>query len=169
MTAREPSSPYEARIDFSRVTRDTEFVEQRLLRILRRILKDQETATLKWVRVNLAQKKLRTAIAKFELPLQGRYRSALRRWLQSAARAGVISVADEVGGDAPSMAVRDLTRVRARADALADEHRSVLTSSLQRAWSSAMFGKVDADQLEYVTRLAFAEFAGWKVPDGPGA
>lgn len=164
---REPSTVWEEKVDFAKISRMQTSRQERLLDDLRKLLKQIERDTLVWVNRNLVQKKLKTAIQKFELPRAARYRAILRTRLTSAAIRGVADVAAEVGQPKPKMKTADLTRIRARADALYEEHRGRLEADLKREWSQAMFGIVSKTQLEYVTRLAFARFAGWEEPDGP--
>jgi hypothetical protein len=166
MPSREPSSIYEKRVDFAAIERNQELVNKHLLSVLRKILSDMERHTLRWVETNLAKKKLKTAINKFELPYTPRYRAAMRRWLASSTKAGAKSVARELELPSPELSTRELSRVRARADALTDEHLNRLTSDLNREWAQAMFGNVDSKQLRYVTKRVFADFAGWEQPDG---
>ena len=84
-----------------------------------------------------------------------------------ATKRGVKDVAGEHGLSTSRLKTADLSRTRARADALHAEHMNQLESELQRVWSQAMFGNVNSSQLRYVTRKIFADFAGWVQPDPP--
>ena len=164
---RAPSTVWEAKIDFERIDRSQNARHASLLTALRNILAGMERDTLRWVEVNLVRKKLRVAVTKFTLTRQARYRATLRKRLTNATGRGLADVAGEVGQSVPRLTVADLTRVRARADALHDEHINQLETELRRVWSQAMFGNVNGPQLRYLTRKAFADFAGWRQPDAP--
>lgn len=164
---REPSTIWEEKIDFERIDRAQDNRHRAMLAGLRTILAGMERDTLRWVKSNLAEKKLRLAISKFKLTRTAAYRTTLRKRLTAATRAGLRDVAGELKVQTPNIKVADLSRTRARADALFTEHVTRLESDLKRVWSQAMFGNVDADQLRYVTRKAFADFAGWVQPDAP--
>ena len=166
-TSRRPSTVYEERIDFEKIGMEQNIRASQMAEELRTHLRRIQDQVLPWVKENLGQKKLKTAINKFELPLQPKYREIVRRRMTMAANAGLRDVAREHDLPVRKLKVPELSRVRARADALADDHINRLTSDLRKAWSQAMFGKVDKAQLEYVTRQVFADFAGWHPPEGP--
>lgn len=165
---RDPATVWEQKVDFEKIGRSQTARQASMLGQLRDLLAKMQADTLRWVEINLVQKKLRTAVSKFSLSRTANYRAILRKRLTAATRRGVADVAGEVGQATPRMKTSDLTRVRARADALYDEHINRLESELKRVWSQAMFGNVDREQLRYVTRKAFADFAGWEQPKPPG-
>ncbi len=164
---RAPSTVWEEKVNFERIERSQNGRHASLLKALRTILAAMERDTLRWVETNLVQKRLRLAVTKFTLTRQARYRSTLRARLTAANRRGVADVAEEMGQPTPRLKTADLTRVRARADALHDEHMNQLETELRRVWSAAMFGNVSGPQLRYLTRKTFADFAGWSQPDAP--
>lgn len=164
---RPAQTPYEKRIDYDRLSRSQTARQAVLVEDLRKLLRQIEMDTLFWVDENLASKKLKTAIDKFKMPRIAKYRAIIRKRITMASRRGVSDVAGEADEDTPRLKIADLSRARARADALLDEHVNRLESDLKREWSKAMFGNVDKRQLRYVTRKVFADFAGWESPDGP--
>lgn len=165
--SRRPETIYEDRIDFDRIREDQDQRHAKTLNDLRAILFDMQQRTLAWVRDNLEKRKLKTAVAKFELPLKPKYRAVLRKRITGAARRGAADVAGELDLAPPRFKVAELSRVRARADALYEDHMNRLEGDLKRVWSKAMFGKVDGAQLAYETRRVFADFAGWLPPEVP--
>lgn len=165
---RPPSTIWEQKVDFASIERSQLARQAQMVVDLRRVLRSMESDTLSWVSTNLASKKLKTAIPKFTLTRKARYRSIVRQRLTAATRKGVSDVAGEVGQDTPRLRTADLSRVRARADALFDEHINRLEADLKREWSQAMFGNINKEQLVYVTRRVFADFAGWAQPSPPG-
>ena len=166
---RAPSTVWEEKVDFARIERSQLARQAQMMVDLRTLLRQIERDTLGWVSTNLASKKLKTAIPKYTMPRAARYRAIVRQRLTAAARRGVSDVAGEVGQDTPLLRTTDLTRVRARADALFDEHKGRLEADLKREWAQAMFGNVNKEQLIYVTRRVFADFAGWAQPSPPGS
>ena len=164
---REANTIWEEKVDFERIDAAQNRRHASMLAGLRSILAAMERDTLRWVKSNLAEKKLRLAISKFELTRKASYRTSIRRRLAAATQRGVRDVADEMDQRTPKVKAADLSRTRARADALHTEHINQLESELKRVWSQAMFGIINADQLRYVTRKAFADFAGWVQPDAP--
>ena len=164
---REANTIWEEKVDFERIDRAQDNRHRAMLAGLRSILAAMERDTLRWVKSNLTEKKLRLAISKFKLTRQAAYRATIRKRLTAATIRGVRDVAGELKVQTPKIKAVDLSRTRARADALHTEHINQLESELKRVWSQAMFGNVDADQLRYVTRKAFADFAGWEQPDPP--
>lgn len=158
---------WEEKIDFEQIDRSQNARHASMLAGLRSILAAMERDTLRWVKANLAEKKLQLAISKFKLTRQVAYRSSLRKRLTAATLRGVKDVAGEMKQPTPKTKLEDLSRTRARADALFTEHINKLESELKRVWAQAMFGNINADQLRYVTRKAFADFAGWVQPDAP--
>ncbi len=164
---REANTIWEEKVDFEQIDRSQNARHVSMLAGLRTILAAMERDTLRWVKTNLAEKKLRLAISKFKLTRQAAYRATIRKRLTAATQRGIRDVADEMNQRIPKTKLEDLSRTRARADALHIEHINKLESDLKRVWSQAMFGTIDADQLRYVTRKAFADFAGWVQPDAP--
>lgn len=166
-TSRRPDTIFEERIDFEKIASDqarrAAFTVEELQEVLRRM----ETRTLAWVNENLVKKKLKQAINKYQLPLVPKYREIVRRRMTQAAKAGVKDVATEHDLPVRPLKTPDLSRVRARADALVSDHMSRLTTDLRRAWAVAMYGTISKEQLFYVTRQAYADFAGWEPPEGP--
>ncbi len=158
---------WEEKIDFERIERSQLGRQASMLGSLRELLVLMERDALRWVETNLVQKKLRLAISKFSLTRKARYRVILRNRLTASTKRGVADVAEETGNVTPRMKTPDLTRVRARADALYDEHVNKLESELKRVWSQAMFGNIDRAQLRYLTKTVFANFAGWVPPEAP--
>lgn len=167
-TSRRPQTLFEERIDFDHIAMSQDARVARHVSQLSRMLRKIESATLAWARDNLARKKLRTAVAKFSLPRKPRHRAALRKALSSAAKTGAQDVALELEQPTPIFKISDLSRVRARADALFEEHTNWLETNLKRRWSQAMLGaRIDEAQIMYLTRLTFAEFGGWQPPEAP--
>jgi hypothetical protein len=158
---------WESRIDFDRIKRAQDARHKLVLSELRSLLFKMQKDTLVWVNDNLVRKKLKTAVPKFKAPQQAAYRSLLRKRMTSAAIRGSRDVASEMDLDAPRMKVRDLTRIRAAADALFNDHITRLEADLKREWAGAMQGNISKSQLEYLTKKVFADFAGWEPPDGP--
>ncbi len=158
---------WEEKVNFEQIERSQLGRQASMLGSLRELLVLMERDALRWVETNLVQKKLRLAISKFSLTRRARYRAILRNRLTAATKSGVADVAEETDNTTPRMKTADLTRVRARADALYDEHVNKLESELKRVWSKAMFGNVDRAQLRYLTKKTFADFAGWVPPEAP--
>lgn len=164
---RQPDTMWEQRVDFEAIDRSTRARHARFLADARKILASMLVRTLSWVEQNLANRKLKTAVPKFKLPLQARYRALCRRYMENSARAGLADVAKEFDQPVPKLKVADLTRIRASADTLFEDHMTTLETALKREWSKAMHRNVSAAELEWVTRKVFADFAGWEQPDGP--
>ena len=164
---RVPNTTWEMRIDFERINRQQDQRLQDTLRELRRLLRRIENQTLGWVVDNLARKKLRTAIVKFQLPLSAKYREIVRRRMLMAFRRGRSDVGKELDLRGRTTRSPARSRVRARADVLTTDHIERLETDLRRVWSQAMQSVVNREQLIYVTRLAFSNFAGWRKPEPP--
>ena len=163
--SRKPSSVYEDRINFERIGKAQDRRHRDTLQELRRLLREIERRTIAWVQKELVRKKRRAAPAKYSMPLAPKYREILRRRTLASHRRGRGDVTAEVGAKrAPAMRAPALNQVRRRADLLAKEHQARLEADLKRAWSKAMEGKTDEEQLIYETRRTFADFAGWKQP-----
>ena len=158
---------WEEKVNFERIERSQLARQASMLGSLRELLILMERDALRWMETNLVQKKLRIVVSKFSLTRKARYRAILRRRLTAATKRGVAHVAEENGNTTPRMKTADLTRVRARADALYDEHVNKLESELKRVWSQAVFGNINRAQLRYLTKKAFADFAGWVPPEAP--
>ena len=88
----------------------------------------------------------------------------LRKRIEAAARKGHLDVRQETGATALPFRGPDRARARERADALAEEQLGRLTADLKKAWNGAMQNPIDTQQVLYVTRKAFADFAGWEQP-----
>ena len=165
--SRQPVGPFERRIDYKRIEADqlrrAELTSQELNRHFRRV----ERRTLSWVLDTLFRRKLKLAIAKFDLPFQAKQREILRRRMTGAAVRGADDVAGELEVDRRPFKAADLSRVRARADALLEEQVNWLETNLKLTWTQAMAGKIDRHQLAYLTQKVFADFAGWPEPKAP--
>ena len=164
MTSREPSSDYELRIDFAGIAAAQDRRHLTTLVELRSVIFKIQIRTLNWVDLNLVQHKRRTAIQGFSLPFQQKYRMVLRKRMELASRRGHRDVQKEVNRKALPFRGADLSRSRERADTLAETHLSKLTQELKQNWNLSMQGAIEGEQLRYVTRKVFADFAGWKEP-----
>lgn len=165
---RQPETPFEDRIDFVRISTQQEDRAKATVAELRKHLRGVEVQVRKWAKRELARKRLKGAVRGFSLPGQARHRAILRKRTAGATRRGVSDVAGELDGTIPRLRIADLSRTRARADALLEEQVNWLETTLKRRWSQAMLGaRIDAEQIDYLTRLTFAEFAGWPAPKGP--
>ncbi len=162
--SRPPETVYEHRINFPKISSDqarrTEAGEVAIERWLRKV----EKLTVAWADDQLGKRKAKTAINKFVLPGKVRLRRILRSRLHTAALDGAFDVASELGGEVTPFKISEVSRTRARADALFDEMVNWLESNLKRVWSQAMLGNIDRAQLRYLTRQQFAIFAGWPDP-----
>ena len=165
--SRRPTSVFEKRIDFERINRDQSRRSAATTAELLEVLKRVESRTIAFAIDELARKNLKTGINRYTMPLFPKYREVIRRRITMAYRRGVADVAGEFGFKPPRLKVSDLSRVRARADALADDHRSKLESELRRAWAQAVEGNIVKAQIIYVTRQVFADFTGWRQPTYP--
>lgn len=165
--ARPPKTIFEAKVNFPRIERRQNARHQAMLNELRKVLHQMERRTVQWALENLANKKLRLAVNKFELPLKGKYQAVVRQRITAAALAGTHDVAEELDKPVPKLKVADLTRYRQSADALSSDHLTRLESDLRRVWADAMHGPISRSQIVYVTKKTFADFAGWEPPGGP--
>lgn len=164
---RRASTAFEQRIDFATVERAQEARHARTLASLRKVILKQQTKALGWAVDTLVKRKLKTAIPKFELDLKAKYRATLRQAMVAAAIRGNADSHSELGLKVRPLTTADLTRVRARADALVDDQLGQLEKELKRVWSQAVLGVIDRAQIEYLTKKTFAEFAGWVQPEAP--
>ena len=101
------------------------------------------------------------------MPLFMKYREVLRRKTLSANRRGRSDSMGELVLKVPPMRQPSLSQARARADALAREHRDRLETDLRRELTKATEGTVTAEAINYVIRKVFADFAGWDPPESP--
>jgi hypothetical protein len=113
------------------------------------------------------RKKRKTVVAKYQMPLFMKYREVVRRKVLSANRRGRSDSMGELGLSTPPMKAPSLNRARARADALAGEHRTRLEADVKRELTSATEGNIDGAMIEWTIRQVFANFAGWASPDAP--
>jgi hypothetical protein len=165
--SRLPSGPYEERIDFDRVANAQARRHRDTLAELRAVLLRSEARTLQWAKEEIVRKKRKTAVAKYTMPLFMKYREVLRRKTLSSNRRGRSDSMKELGLRTPAMRQPSLARARARADALAGEHRTRLESDIRRELTSATEGIIDGDVIAWTIRQVFAEFAGWAPPEAP--
>ncbi len=163
MTSRAPGSVYEQRVDFEGIMRAQDRRHADTLKELRTVIFQMQNRTLRFVEEALIRNKSRAAIRSFK-PSGQKYRAVLRKRMEAAARRGHLDVRKETGAKSLPFRGPDTNRARERADTLVDDHLGRLTQDLKRAWNGAMQAPLDADQLRYVTRKVFADFAGWKQP-----
>jgi len=166
-TSRQPTTPWELRIDFEGISRAQARRRDSTLKELRELLREIERRTLFFVRTKLVRGKARTEAVKYVVPLQARYRAILRKRLTAAYRRGVRDVATEVDLKKPVVRGPQLSQARARADALAQDQLTKLKTELLKAWQQALVGVLDKKQLAFVTSQVFADFAGWEGPVEP--
>ena len=165
---RQPSGPFEERIDFGQIELAQDRRHADTLQELRGLLFRIQHLTTLWVRKELVQKKRRAAVAKYSMPLAAKYKEILRRRMLAAHRRGRYNVAREVGAKGtPKMKTGEINRVRAEADVLYEDHRSRLETDLKRELTKAIGTTWDRAQLEYTTKLVFSNFTGWEEPPPP--
>ena len=163
--SRRPSGVVEERIDFERIAKQQELRHRGTLSDLRGLLFRIERITVAYAVEQLVVRKRKTAVAKYRMPLSNKYREICRRRILSAHRKGRQDVAGEVGArKAPPMTGPALSQARAQADVLARDHKDRLESDLRKAWTQAMIGRLGKEQMTYVTRKVFADFAGGEQP-----
>lgn len=165
--ARAPRTVFEDRIDFDRIKAQEKARTAEAEKRLRSILARSQTDTLRWVDLHLRRKREKTAIRRYQLPYAASIRAAVRKQMEEATLAGKVDVARELGIKKENLTNQERSRSRETADATTDDLVSTIESSLKLAWAAAMNGNVNGDQLEYVTRKAFADFAGWVQPEPP--
>lgn len=162
---RRPAGEIEDRIDFERIASAQDRRHRDTLSELRGLLVRIERRTIAYALEELARKKRKTAVAKYSMPLSNKYREIVRRRMLSAYRRGKQDVAAEIGArKAPAMTSPEMSSVRAQADVVVRDHKERIETDLRKAWTQAMVGPIDKEQIVYVTRKAFADFAGWEQP-----
>ena len=162
-----PKGVFEERIDFDKIEVAQDRRQRNTLAELRTLLRRSEDLTLSWAREVIVRKKLKTAVAKYQMPLYMKYREIIRRKVLSAHRRGRSDAMDELGFFTPPLRRPEMNRSRARADALAESHRARLESDIIRELTSATEGNIDGDVIAWTIRQVFANFAGWPDPDAP--
>lgn len=162
---RQPSTSAEARIDYGRIQAAQERRRLDTLSELRGLLLRIERITVAYAVEQLAVRKNRGATAKYKMPMANKYRAVIRKRALSAHRRGRQDVTEEVGArKMPPLSGPQFSRVRAEADALAREHRERLEADLRREWDKATRSPTSREQIKYVTKKVFADFAGWEQP-----
>ncbi len=165
--SRQPHGPFEARIDYDQIAKSQEVRLRTTLAQLRAVLRRVEGLTLKWAAEEIIRKRRTTAVAKYRMPLFFKYREVMRRKTTSANRRGRSDAMGELGLSTPPMRQPAMSRARARADALARDHRDRLETDLQRELTKATEGTVTPEAINYVIKKVFADFAGWDPPESP--
>lgn len=165
--SRQPNGTIEERIDYDRVAGAQARRHRDTIAELRAVLRRVESRTLRWASIEIVRNKRKTAIAKYTMPLFMKYREILRRKMLSANRRGRSDAMGELGLSTPQIRQPVMSRTRARADALAREHRDRLEADMRRELGKAAEGTVSADVIAYTVRKVFADFAGWEQPESP--
>lgn len=165
--SRQPHGTIEERIDFERIANAQTRRHRDTIAELQAVLRRVERRTLSWAASEIMGKRRKTAVAKYSMPLFMKYREILRRKMLSANRRGRSDSMGELDLRSPPMRQPAMSRTRARADALAREHRDRLEADLRRELTQATEGTVSSEAIAYVIRKVFADFAGWEPPESP--
>ena len=162
-----PKDEFEERIDFDKIERFQERRVANTLAELRHLLRRSEELTLRWADDQIVRKKLKTVVAKYQMPLYMKYREIIRRKILSSHRRGRSDAMGELALSTPPLRRPEMNRARARADALAESHRARLEADIVRELTSATEGNIDGDVIAWTIQQVFANFAGWVDPDAP--
>ena len=162
-----PKGVFEERIDFDKIESAQNRRVSDSLAELRVLLRRSEELTLRWAREQIVQKKLKTVVAKYQMPLFMKYREIIHRKVLSAHRRGRSDAMGELALSTPPLRRPEMNRARARADALEQSHRARLEADIIRELTSAVEGNIDRDVIVWTIRQVFANFAGWADPDAP--
>ncbi len=166
MTAR-PEGVFEERVDFDKIEAAQDRRHRDTLAELRVLLRRSEDRTLRWAAEEIVRKKRKTAVSKYQMPLYMKYREIIRRKVLSAHRRGRSDAMGELGLSTPPLRQPEMNRSRARADALAEGHRSRLETDIIRELTSATEGNIDGRVISWTIQQVFSDFAGWDPPDPP--